>query len=100
MPHSGTGTPDSADRGIGRAAGPARVGDPGRRMLGPGLPAQPVIHFALGRRQVTMTDRNEQSVINSLQSAHIADYESVGSEYRSAPEGAQILQFGRLDRVK
>ena len=64
-----------------------------------GLRVQPVIHSAIGRWHVTMTDRNEQSVINSLQSAHIADYESVGSEYRSAPEGAQILQFGRLDRV-
>jgi hypothetical protein len=59
MPHSGTGTPDSADRGIARPA----LGGPGRRMLMPGLPAQPVIHVAIGRRQVTMTDCNEQSVI-------------------------------------
>jgi hypothetical protein len=29
----------------------------------PGLPAQPVIYFAIGRRQVTMTDCNGQSVI-------------------------------------
>jgi hypothetical protein len=32
-------------------------------MLMPDLPAQPVIHVAIGPRQVTMTDRNEQSVI-------------------------------------
>jgi hypothetical protein len=38
-------------------------------MLMPGLPAQPVIHLAIGRRQVTMTDCNEQSVISQLQSA-------------------------------
>ena len=38
----------------------------------PGLPAQPVIYFAIGRRQVTMTDRDEQPVIGSLQSAHNA----------------------------
>jgi hypothetical protein len=30
----------------------------------PGLPAQSVVHFAAGRRQVTMTDCNEQSVIS------------------------------------
>jgi hypothetical protein len=30
----------------------------------------PVIRFAIGRRQVTMTDRGEQPVIGSLQSAH------------------------------
>jgi hypothetical protein len=29
----------------------------------PGLPARPVIHVAIGLRQVTMTDRNEQPVI-------------------------------------
>jgi hypothetical protein len=34
------------------------MGSPGRRALMPGLPAQPVIHFVIGRRQVTMTDRN------------------------------------------
>jgi hypothetical protein len=34
------------------------MGSPGRRALMPGLPAQSVIHFAIGRRQVTMTDRN------------------------------------------
>jgi hypothetical protein len=33
-------------------------------MLMPGLPAQPMIHSAIGRRQATTTDRNEQSVIN------------------------------------
>ena len=49
------GQPGSRDR-------PA-VGGPGR-MLMPGLPAQPVIHFAIGRRQVTVTDCNEQSVIS------------------------------------
>jgi len=70
MPHSCTGTPDSADRGIAR---PLTRRQPGPRMLMTGLPAQPVIHFATGRRQVTMTDCNEQSVINELQSAHIAD---------------------------
>ena len=64
MPHSGTGTSDSADRGIARPL----VGRPwaaraGRPMLMPGLPAQPVIYFAIGRRQVTMTDCNEQFVI-------------------------------------
>jgi hypothetical protein len=32
-----------------------------------------VIRFAIGRRQPTMTDRDEQLVIGSLQSAHIAD---------------------------
>ena len=37
----------------------------------PGLPAQSVVHFAVGRRQVTMTDRNKQSVISWLQSAQI-----------------------------
>jgi hypothetical protein len=34
----------------------------------------PVIHFAVGRRQVTMTDCDEQPVIGWLQSAHIAEY--------------------------
>ena len=33
-------------------------------------PLNPVTRFAIGRRQVTMTDRDEQSVIRSLQSAH------------------------------
>jgi len=33
-----------------------------------------VIRFAIGRRQLTMTDCDEQSVIGSLQSAHIADF--------------------------
>jgi hypothetical protein len=47
--------PDSADRGNARPA----AGGTGRRMLMPGLPAQPVIHLAIGRRQVTMTDCNE-----------------------------------------
>jgi hypothetical protein len=42
-------------------------------MLMPGLPVQPVIYFAIGRRQVTMTDCSEQSVISSSQSALIAD---------------------------
>jgi hypothetical protein len=69
-----SGTPDSADRAIARPA----VGGPGRRRLMPGLSAQPVIHFAIGRRQVTMTDCNEQFVISSLQSAHIAEYALVG----------------------
>jgi hypothetical protein len=32
-----------------------------------------VIRFAIGRRHVTMTDRDEQPVIGSLQSAHNAD---------------------------
>jgi hypothetical protein len=32
-------------------------------MLMPGLPAQPVIHVAIGPGQVMMTDRNEQPVI-------------------------------------
>jgi len=32
-------------------------------MLMPGLPAQPVIYFAIGSRQVTMTNCNEQSMI-------------------------------------
>jgi len=40
------------------------MGGPGRRTLMPGLSAQSVIHFAIGRRQVTMTDCNEQSVIS------------------------------------
>jgi hypothetical protein len=47
----------------GPLARPA-VGVPGHRMPMPGLPAQPVIHFAIGRRQVTMTDCNEQFVIS------------------------------------
>jgi hypothetical protein len=63
MPRSGTGTPDSADRGIARPLARPGVGGPGRRMLMPGLPAQPVIHFAIGCRRVTMTDCYEQSVI-------------------------------------
>jgi len=63
MPHSGTGTPDSADRGTARPLARSALGGPGRPMLMPGLPAQPVIHVAIGRRQVTMTDCNEQSVI-------------------------------------
>jgi hypothetical protein len=33
-----------------------------------------VIRFAIGRRQVTMTDRDEQPVIGSLQSAPNAEY--------------------------
>jgi hypothetical protein len=39
-----------------------------------------VIRFAIGRRQVTMTDCDEQSVIRSLQYAHIADYECLLTE--------------------
>jgi hypothetical protein len=58
MLQSGTGTPDSADRGIARPLARPAAGGPGRRMLLPGLPAQPVIHLAIGRWQVTMTDRN------------------------------------------
>jgi hypothetical protein len=73
MPHSGTGTPDSADRGIARPLAGRALGGPGCPMLMPGLPAQPVIYFATGRRQVTMTGCNEQSVISCLRSAHIAD---------------------------
>jgi hypothetical protein len=73
MPHSGTGTPDSADRGIARAAGGRTRAGPGRPALMPGLPARPVIYFAIGLWQVTMTNCNEQSVIRQLQSAHIAD---------------------------
>jgi hypothetical protein len=36
-------------------------------------PLNPVIRFAIDRRQVTMTDCDEQPVIGSLQSAHNAD---------------------------
>jgi hypothetical protein len=61
----------SRDHPLARPA----AGRPGRRMLMPDLPAQPVIHVAIGPRQVTMTDRNEQSVIIQLQSAHNADSE-------------------------
>ncbi len=58
-PCSGRRTPESADRGIARPlALPAAMGSPGRRALMPGLPAQSVIHFAIGRRKVTITDRN------------------------------------------
>ena len=64
MPCSGTPTPESADRGIARPLALSAMGGLGRRMLMPGLPAQSVIHFAIGRRQVTMTDRNEQPVIS------------------------------------
>ena len=35
-------------------------------------PLNPVTRFAIGRRQLTMTDCDEQFVIGSLQSAHIA----------------------------
>jgi hypothetical protein len=64
MPHSGTRTPGSADRGIARPLARPAAGSPGQPMLGPGLPAQPVIHVAIGCQQVTTTDRNEQSVIS------------------------------------
>ena len=55
------------------AAGPAAMGGPDCRTRMPGPAARSVIHFATGRRQVTATDCNEQSVISSLQSAHNAD---------------------------
>src|SRR6516162_8302366 len=51
MPHSGTGTPDSADPGIARPLARPAAGGPGSQMLMPGLPAQPVVHFAVGRRR-------------------------------------------------
>jgi len=35
----------------------------------PGQPTRSVIHFAIGRGQATITDRNEQSVIGRLQFA-------------------------------
>ena len=58
-PCSGRRTPESADCGDRPAAGLA--GDGAVRAAGalmPGLPAQSVIHFAIGRRKVTITDRN------------------------------------------
>ncbi len=36
----------------------------GRQTLTPGLPPQSVIHLAIGRWHVTMTDCNEHSVIS------------------------------------
>ena len=56
--------PDSADRGTARALAGRDVGGPGHRMLMPGLLAQPVIQFAISRRQVTITDCNKQSMIS------------------------------------
>jgi hypothetical protein len=49
----------------GRGVGPRPPGRQCRRS-----PLNPAIRFAIGRRQATMTDRDEQSVIRSLQSAH------------------------------
>ena len=46
------------DRGITRPLALPAMGSPGRRALMPVPPARSVIHFAIGRRQVTMTDRN------------------------------------------
>ena len=40
------------------------MGSVGRRTLMPAMPAQSVIHFAIGRRQVTMTGCDGQSVIS------------------------------------
>jgi hypothetical protein len=40
----------------------------------------PVIRFAIGRRQVPMTDCDEQPVIGSLQSAPNADYAFVAED--------------------
>jgi hypothetical protein len=57
-PCSGRPTPESADRAIARPLALPAMGSPGRRALMPGLPAQSVIHFAIGRRKVMITDRN------------------------------------------
>jgi len=64
LPGPGTRTAQNADRGIARPLARPAAGSPGQPMLGPGLPAQPVIHVAIGCQQVTTTDRNEQSVIS------------------------------------
>jgi hypothetical protein len=63
-PGSRTPTPGSTDHGIARALALPAMGSLGCRTLMPGLPAQSVIHLVVGRRQVTMTDCNEQSVIS------------------------------------
>jgi len=62
MPHSGTGTADSADRGTARPLA-GRPWSARAAHADPGLPAQPVIYVAIGRRQVTTTACNEQPVI-------------------------------------
>jgi hypothetical protein len=54
--------------------GPPAMGSPGPRAPMPGPSAESVIHLAIGRRQVTTTDCNEQLVTGLLQSAQIAEY--------------------------
>jgi hypothetical protein len=58
-------------------------------------PLNPVIRFAVGRRQVTTTDRDQQSAIRSLQYAHndyvlFVDLEVLPSEWYV------IAGYGRL----
>jgi hypothetical protein len=62
----------------------------------------PVIRFAIGRRQVTMTDCDEQSVIRLLQSAHNdADYGTgvrcVGTLWAGTQEHPPL---GASERIK
>ncbi len=49
--------------------------------------------FAIGRRQVTVTECNQQTVTNSLQYAHIADYLLVPPRRLYAGSNAQNRQL-------
>jgi hypothetical protein len=53
----------------------------------------PVIRFAIGRRQVTMTDRDEQSVTGSLQSGVERRIGAVGAVLGHPRCGRHISQF-------
>ena len=75
-----------AQNGLLRAAAPqARAVQPGEQSAG--------ARRQLGLGPVTPRERNGRAL------ARRRRLRVVGSEYLSAPEGAQILQFGRLDRV-
>src|SRR5262245_17668899 len=61
MPHSGTGTPDSADPGIARPLARPAAGGPGRRMLMPGLPAQPALSRTIAAENHRDGDQSDGS---------------------------------------
>jgi hypothetical protein len=52
-----------------------------------------VIRSAIGRWQVTITNRDEQSVIGSLQSAHNAESARLATEDGRTGGGAQMTLF-------
>ena len=59
-----------------------------------------MIQFAIGALTVMAADCNEQSVISSLQSAHIAEYTLIRLEFirKNATHRLSIMSLNALDR--